>query len=72
MKYRVEGREKLLAIGFYPDISLARARERRDDARKALADGADPSALKKQARKKARAATTNTFRAVAEEHGGER
>jgi integrase len=68
MKYRVEGREKLLAIGAYPEVSLARARERRDDARKALADGADPSALKKQAREEARAATTNTFRAVAEEH----
>jgi integrase len=68
MKYRIEGREKLLAIGPYPNVSLARARERRDDARKALADGADPSALKKQARDEARAAPTNTFRSVAEEH----
>jgi hypothetical protein len=49
-------------------VSLASARERRDDARKALAGGADPSSLKKQAREEARAATTNTFRAVAEEH----
>ena len=68
MKYRIEGREKLLAIGSYPAVPLAKARERRDTARKALAEGADPSALKKQAREDARAAPTNTFRAVAEEH----
>jgi integrase len=68
MKYRIEGREKLLAIGPYPDVSLAKARERRDDARKTLAYGADPSALKKQARNEAKAAPANTFRAVAEEH----
>jgi integrase len=68
MKYRIEGREKLLSIGSYPAVPLAKARERRDAARKALAEGADPSALKKQAREDARAAPTNTFRAVAEEH----
>jgi integrase len=68
MKYRIEGREKLLAIGAYPDVSLAKARERRDGARKAIADGADPSAIKKQARVEAKAVTANTFRAVAEEH----
>lgn len=68
MKYRIEGREKLLSIGSYPAVPLAKAREQRDAARKALADGTDPSALKRQAREVARAATTNTFRAVAEEH----
>ena len=68
LKYRVDGREKLLAIGAYPDVSLARARERRDEARKVIASGGDPSALKRQAHKEAKAAETNTFRAVAEEH----
>jgi integrase len=68
LKYRLDGREKLLAIGAYPDVSLAKARERRDEARKAIAEGSDPSALKQRARKDAKAAETNTFRAVAEEH----
>jgi hypothetical protein len=46
-KYRIEGREKLLALGAYPDVSLKRAREKHDDARKLLADGIDPSAKRK-------------------------
>ncbi|MFG1237329.1 integrase arm-type DNA-binding domain-containing protein [Xanthobacter autotrophicus DSM 597] len=68
LKYRIEGKEKLLAIGPYPEVTLAKARERRDDAKKAIIDGADPSALKKQSREEAKAALANTFRAVAEEH----
>ncbi|MCL8380653.1 Arm DNA-binding domain-containing protein [Xanthobacter aminoxidans] len=44
LKYRIEGKEKLLAIGPYPDVTLAKARARRDDAKKAIIDGADPSA----------------------------
>ncbi|QIB34165.1 tyrosine-type recombinase/integrase [Ancylobacter pratisalsi] len=68
LKYRIDGREKLLAIGAYPDVTLAKARERRTEARRRLADGIDPSALKKETRQKAKAAVTNTFRAIAEEH----
>lgn len=49
-KYRFAGKEKLLAIGIYPDISLAQARERRGDARKLLANGGDPSAVKQSAK----------------------
>ncbi|MBS7540436.1 Arm DNA-binding domain-containing protein [Ancylobacter lacus] len=67
LKYRVGGSEKLLAIGPYPDVTLAKARGRRTEARRQLADGLDPSALKKEARQKAKAAVTNTFRAIAEE-----
>jgi len=37
----------LLAIGSYPDVTLKRAREKRDDARKLIADGIDPSIRKK-------------------------
>ena len=68
LKYRVDGREKLLAMGAYPDVSLAKARERRDEARKTIADGGDPSERKKRARQEAKSAETNTFRAVAQEH----
>ena len=62
-KYRVDGREKTLAIGVYPDVSLARAREFRDDARRQLAQGIDPGARRQAAKQ----ATTDTFGALAEE-----
>ena len=60
-KYRIDGREKLLSLGVYPDVSLALARERRDDARKLIANGVDPS-TRRQAEKLAGA---DTFKAVA-------
>lgn len=63
LKYRIGEREKVLALGVYPDVSLKRAREKRDDARRQIADGIDPSALK-QATK---AASADTFKAVAQE-----
>jgi len=63
LKYRLHGKEKLLALGAYPDVSLKRAREKRDDARRLIADGIDPSA-KKQAEKHASA---ETFEAIATE-----
>ena len=44
MKYRFSGKEKLLALGVYSDVSLAKARDKRDDARKLLADDIDRSA----------------------------
>jgi len=46
-KYAFGGKEKLLSFGIYPDVGLAKARERRDEARKLLADGVDPSAARK-------------------------
>ena len=63
LKYRIGGREKLLAIGAYPDVGLKRAREKRDEARKLIADGIDPSA-KRQAEK---VAAAETFEAVGRE-----
>jgi len=63
LKYRVAGREKLLAIGAYPDLSLAKARERRDEARRLLADQIDPSARKKAER----LAQADTFESTARE-----
>jgi integrase len=47
LKYRFDGKEKRLALGIYPDVSLADARQRRDDARKILANSADPGEVRK-------------------------
>jgi len=62
-RYRHEGREKMLGFGSYPDMSAKLAREKRDKARKQLAEGLDPSGAR-QAEKVARG---NTFEAVARE-----
>lgn len=62
-KYRLDGKEKLLSVGVYPDVSLKKARERRDDARRLLADGIDPS-QKRQAEKFSQA---DSFEAIARE-----
>jgi integrase len=64
MKYRVDGREKLLSFGQYPDVPLRSARERRDEARRLIAARVDPSAK----RKAERAATSDTFEAIAREY----
>ena len=65
LKYRFVGKEKLLSLGIYPDVGLALARERRDAARKLLADGIDPGVHRKAvAADKARMAA-NSFEAVA-------
>lgn len=66
-KYRFDDKEKLLSLGTYPEISLADARQRRDDARKLLANGIDPGAVKK-AQKASRAdSDANSFEVVARE-----
>ncbi|MEJ0010637.1 MAG: integrase arm-type DNA-binding domain-containing protein [Alphaproteobacteria bacterium] len=65
MKYRYLNREKLLSFGVYPDISLADARERRDEARKLKAKGFDPSEHKRQQKEKALLSAENSFRNVA-------
>jgi Arm DNA-binding domain len=62
-KYRMNGVEKLLTLGKYPNVSLKRAREKRDDARKLAADNVDPS-VKRQAERNAAA---DTFGAIATE-----
>lgn len=63
MNYRVAGRQKTLALGVYPDVSLREARDRRAEARKQLAAGIDPGAVR-QAEKQASA---DSFEAVARE-----
>ncbi|HSP17633.1 MAG TPA: integrase arm-type DNA-binding domain-containing protein [Thermoanaerobaculia bacterium] len=62
-KYRINGKEKLISLGGYPDVSLADARDRRDAARKRVAAGVDPS----EERRAARAATEDSFEAIARE-----
>jgi len=66
-KYRIEGREKLLSMGVYPDVPLVLARVRRDDARKLLANGVDPS-VHRQATKLAQAeGSANSFEVIGRE-----
>lgn len=65
--YRFGEKQKLLALGVYPPTSLADARQGRDDAKRLLADGIDPSQAKKQA-KANREALGDTFRMIAEDY----
>jgi integrase len=67
LDYRIDGKAKTLGLGVYPDISLLQARERRDAARKLLADGIDPSAAKREEKQTRAAAAASTFETVARE-----
>ena len=64
-KYRHGGKEKRLALGVYPEVSLAQARQARDDARKALKNGTDPGQLRREAKLASAFDQANTFEAVA-------
>ncbi len=65
LKYRLAGKEKLLSIGVFPDITLAEAREKRNEAKRLLANGEDPSEVK-QAEKQAKIlAVNNSFESLA-------
>ena len=66
-KYRFGGKEKLLALGAYPDVSLADARDRRDEARKLIASEIDPSEYRKATKARRSAAAADTFEAIARE-----
>ncbi len=67
MKYRHGGKEKRLAFGVYPEITLKAARERQAEARAILARGDDPAALKREAAAQAQREAVQTFEAVARE-----
>ena len=62
-QYRFDGKQKLLALGQYPAVTLADARQRREDARKLLANGVDPGEVKK-AQKETDKRQATTFKAV--------
>ena len=67
LKYRFEGKEKRLALGAYPDTSLANAREKRDGARKLLAAGVDPGEQRKAEKAAGEDRAANSFEVVARE-----
>ena len=67
LAYRFEGKQKLLALGSYPETSLARAREKRQDAKGLLQGGIDPGAKAKADREERRARAEDTFSAIATE-----
>ena len=65
-KYRFDGKEKKIALGAYPEISLLDARQRRDAARKQLANGMDPDEIRKM-QKQTTIQEMETFEAIAKE-----
>jgi integrase len=67
VKYRFAGKEKVLALGVYPEVSLRAARQRCADARELLAQGADPGAERKIEKQAALLAAANAFEPVARE-----
>lgn len=72
LKYRLDGKEKLLAMGAYPQVSLSDARKRREDARALLAQGKDPSREKQKEKLRSRIEAADTFRVIADEYCAKR
>lgn len=66
-KYRFDGKEKRLALGSYPSVKLKEARSARDDARKVLQQGTDPSQKRQLDKATARVSAANTYELVARE-----
>ena len=67
LKYRIGGKEKLLSIGVYPDVSLKQARKACDNAKELLDQGVDPSQAKKVKKAEQAQAYTNNLEAIARE-----
>lgn len=67
LKYRISGKEKMLSLGTYPEIGLRDARERRDEARRLLAEGIDPSDHRKATKSTRAQREANSFELVARE-----
>lgn len=67
LKYRYAGKEKRLSLGVYPEVSLRAARTRRDDARKLLAEGVDPSENRKARKSASVERAANSLEVVARE-----
>ncbi|EID3013448.1 DUF4102 domain-containing protein, partial [Salmonella enterica] len=65
LRYRFRGKERTLALGVYPDVSLSDAREKRDAARKMIAEGIDPCEQKRA--NKSLPDTAQTFETVAQQ-----
>jgi hypothetical protein len=67
LKYRFADKEKRLAFGAYPEVTLANGREKQLEARRLLASGVDPGEYKKQAKRAGRVAAGNSFEAIGRE-----
>jgi integrase len=67
LKYRVDGKEKLISLGVFPDVSLKDARDRRDEARKLIAAGIDPGAARKAQKATRMERAANSLEVVAKE-----
>ena len=67
LKYRFMGKERALALGVYPEVSLSDARDRRSLARKQLANDIDPGIAKQVTKRATQTAAENTFEAVGRE-----
>ncbi|SDX70189.1 Integrase [Allochromatium warmingii] len=67
LKYRFNGKEKLLSLGTYPDVALKDARTRRDEARKLLAAGVDPGEHRKAQKSAREDRAANSFEVIARE-----
>ncbi|KRA46464.1 integrase arm-type DNA-binding domain-containing protein [Pseudoxanthomonas sp. Root630] len=65
MKYRIDGKEKLLSIGVYPEVSMREAMEKRDAARLALRSNKDPSEERQLAKLKSKLSADTRFEAIA-------
>jgi integrase len=65
LRYRCEGKEKTASLGKYPDVSLAEARNKRDQMRKQIANGIDPVQAKRATKEANKLAQVNSFEAVA-------
>ncbi len=66
-KYRFDGKEKLLSLGVYPDVTLKKAREKRNAARAQVADGIDPSVQRRASQDATSSRNANSFEVVARE-----
>lgn len=72
LKFRIDGREKLLALGTYPEIGLGEARRRREEARELIALGKDPSREKQREKVRSRIMAADTFKAICDEYCAKR
>lgn len=72
VKYRIDGREKKLGVGTYPEVSLSEARKRRDEAREVIAAGKDPSLEKQRDKARSLVESANTLNAIAAEYCAKR
>ena len=67
LAYRWHGKQRTLALGVYPTVGLMEARAARGDAKRGLAASIDPSIVKRERKRAAKVATSNTFEAIARE-----